>query len=119
MNEAINRSGSPVFRTDEMKAATITPIFPMASFLEQSQTDLILASPFLYFSNNNTLITFAQRARNPINPIISVLGVVGDKNSKAVEIATQMPIPNRLKPFSEETKTLVFFVEPMAKRESP
>ena len=119
INAATNRSGHPEFKTAEIMAAIITPMFPMASFLEHNQTERTFASPSLNLINSITLITFAHSARKPMNPINSVFGVVGEKNSNAVEIATHRPIPKRLRPFSVEIKNLTFFVESIANRESP
>lgn len=108
------RSGNPESKIEETIAAAITPTFPIASFLEHNQTERMFASPSLYFNKSRTLITFAHRAKKPMSPISSVFGVEGEKNSTPVEIATQRPIANKLRPFIAETENLTFFVESIA-----
>ncbi len=74
MPAATIRSGQGVPVSATAPAARMTATLPMASFLEQSQTERTLASPSRNLNSTSALATLAANASAPTIPMVAASG---------------------------------------------
>ena len=96
--------------------AMMTPILPMASLREHSQTERTLLSPSRQRNKITTENRLAANARKPTQPIVEASGGVASKKLIAVEINTKMAIADRESPLSKAARALMIKAEPITAR---